>query len=631
MDEITVQKAGRRSNSELDLEMSALSGDIKVLNARISDYNTVSKQSPSDPQQTWIALHDIHAAQQAIEQKYSEEIKNNYTTYGAQVYGKLFADLKAGYLALGKQAFTDQPLPEKSITVEPRPPASFSEILAKMDPDKVNTLFQILSKKKFSRDSIRKLYKQQDSPEAQELGVFLKTHSISFLGGGNSRNFKIKDNKTGKAEVLKVENKFLDTKRIDEHNLRAGALQGVLTQVSAPRRAQFSRRDKGGTSIRTYGTVCVTEYCPLGDLESQSKKRRKNSEKIASAVQIYSQMAQILRDTEKSGYFFPDMKNANWLQGEDGKLRISDGKSLIAKDKGVRSEKSYEAGLISFPAGAGLLLKTEYISANYMSGQIERMYEDKSHLHMLGKNLYQYLTGCSLEKLGAFKNDDSYFKAKVFQSEDGKALRKLITGMVSGSLTLEKAQTELEKISLQKDLKALEKFKFGAEDTEMATFLSRMQSRLAAPDITLADLQGIKSEIDNIRNDPVISQIRRTIKDYKSGIFMGAQDKIKNIEMAMAKIPLAERKNIFSDNPSSAAIAVQNALAQKRYFKGKEEKTLVNEKGACQSPQNTAKSFQTLKERIALIREKETAKAAAVTAKNTSEALSPPPSAAHCD
>lgn len=300
------------------------------------------------------------------------------------------------------------------ITIEPN---SLPDFLANMHPKKSIKLSLILSVgASFDLDDLKYLYgpKERDYTEFQQL---LKTHSIKFLGGYNSKNFKVTNNISGAEWVLKIENRLKAPMKIDSY-LGGSVLRDTLTPTYLSRQNVFI--DSSNVSV-TRGLL-VTQFCGGGDLESNSKKFTDGKERVGAALNVYLQMAFIFEVIRNADAAFPDAKNTNWLIDEKGKLKIADTKSLLPA---VQEIIDYDDDKLIWYG----LIYTDYMSPPEIADK--KISVDALHAYQLGKNLYQYLSHCNPDDLQD-KHDAALldFSNDAFKTSAGKKLRKIIKKLV---------------------------------------------------------------------------------------------------------------------------------------------------------------------------------------------------------
>jgi serine/threonine protein kinase len=402
-----------------------------------------------------------------------------------------------------KLSYLEQVYPD-DIIKKPVAPQSLPDVISGMSPTKATKLVLELSKgASFKPENLAKLYHPKDKGYAEFL-LFLGTHRIEFLGGNNSKNFKVIENTSGVEWVLKIENR-LGVPREVETYLADNALSGTLTTTYVSRPTVITKsykkiNSKTGDEVNTQKTetrgLVVTEFCRGGDLESHGKKIKDGKSRLSSAYDIYSQMGEIFEKVRLSGNAFPDPKNTNWLIDENGVLKIADGKSFLSAPGGVidNQQRYYH------------LIRTRYMKPPEMRENTINV--DAMHAYMLGKNLYQYVSGCSDEYL-AFKHEgtDFDFSSDAFQTASGKDLivliRKLVKTNPSDRLSVAAALKELRALEAKefKDLfdncsNVLQKLIVIDPDLKTSNYQDKLTD---ASDIQ--ELLKLKKELDEILED----------------------------------------------------------------------------------------------------------------------------------
>ncbi|WP_298624379.1 protein kinase [uncultured Legionella sp.] len=294
---------------------------------------------------------------------------------------------------------------------------NFPELLAKMPADKVAELAALVAKGKGCKindlTSLLKGIYEKDTPEYLQMQEFLANHKLEFLGGGNSKNFKVSNIYTGNSYVLKLDNRLNAPKQMEAKLMVE--LKATMTPIHAERQTTF-KDEKGQLATRV---LLMTEYCAGGDLESDAKKQPA-SNKLKAAVGIYRQMAETLETIRKTGVLFPDLKNTNWLIDNERKLRIADTKSFLPATNGFYDSSNQENKWYN-------LLSTRYMNPpEFKSGEFKT---DPVHAYQLGKNLYQYLTDCSILYLYEHGDGDGAqynFNFPIFKTPEGLELRNII-------------------------------------------------------------------------------------------------------------------------------------------------------------------------------------------------------------
>lgn len=343
-----------------------LTADIQQLNQLIDSYNG------EDTQGGRIAiLKKIAASQQSIENKYSSTQIEVCPRYRSEINHKLYSQLQQHLQINGLTSI--QYLRGEQVY------NTFSETLANLPVEALEKLLETL----LDEDSELPIGTRIQQLENVQLNPFLESNEITFLGGTNSKNFKITPSDGSAAYVLKVDNRLGAPSEL-EFELRKGPLANTLTTVHLSRQGFYEKVPNFRYPCRN---LLVSEYVHAGDLD----KHRKSviGSRINAALSIYSQMAEILQNIQNEQCVFPDMKNSNWLIEADGRLRIADLKSFLRSEGEILNLQKLE------PEGY-FLTDSKHLRAPEVN-QVLRdgtCRVDSMHAFMLGKNLYQYLSAC---------------------------------------------------------------------------------------------------------------------------------------------------------------------------------------------------------------------------------------------
>jgi len=561
--------------------VDAVNIDIDQLNVLIQDYNA----SKSMDEKTQLLQKIIHE-QQEIDNKYPPDIMGNCASYREAIYIKFYKEL-----ILNRHLLALKNNQEEHVDTD----LTSAQLLVNMSPEKSSQLLGILLKgAQFNRQDYVKLYNGENNPEALAFKTFLGNHTLTFLGGSNSKNFKITP-KVGLAMVLKIDNRLNMPKSAEAH-LKKHSLQQVLTRVYTERQATFI--DEVGSVLTR--TLLITEFCDKGNLETHSTTCPDNPTRIKSALQLYKQMGTILEHIRDDDCAFPDMKNTNWLVDQDGKLRISDTKSFVFSKNDVFDLKCHSNRWYKF-------LRTDYMNPPELSTP-PPFSVDKLHAYLFGKNLYQYLTRCNHNYLNHRNDEQQYdFSAAVFKSEQGRLLKELLKKMIKINpehrISVREASSMLTHIEQYPQIKAaqdqcravLSKFvgqEFGKKDIVFLNYIQTKEAEIAA-ETDLVKLNAIRLELAKVYKN--ISGVEtRAIHDIidsfrrRSHFFtVGMKAKARRIEEATSKVPMEDRHAIMT-KASIDTDGVKKALASHRHFwsRGKE----LNKDGTL-NPKCVAKSF----------------------------------------
>lgn len=573
----------------------AVNQDIMELNASIDRYNAANVV------QKLMVLRCIYQQQKKIDAKYPPHAMSHCPCYQRIIHIQLFNELKKQFESLGITSLS-QVQDNDPRHIEAAKPSSLTDLISNMSPEKVSKILKILSNGAlFSLSDLTQLYKA-DEPNYTNFQTFLKTHTIQFIGGGNSKNFRV----TGPGHsdyVLKVDNRLNMPRHVEAH-LRAHTLKSTLTAIAAERQATYVTSQGPTTS-----TLLITEFCEKGNLCDESARHTAYQNKITSALAIYSQMASVLIKIQHDSAAFPDMKNTNWLLDKEGILRISDTKSFVfARADGMLDYNHHANRWCAGKLSTLFMNPPEFGTAHPIS-------VDKLHAYMLGKNLYQYLTGCKFTALKGRHNGHQYdFSAGLFQTQAGQALKVLIQGLIQYSplhrLSVNDAHFQLAQLQMQKDptkkrclelLTAIQSQRIHERDEPVNRFIrEKNKALLYTKDLHEIALiqQELEKTLSKIQHDPVLLKIKTIIQSFRdkaSWYTIGMKAKADRIEKALYNVPLDQRDHIFT-HTSPAAMAVQKELASHRHL-GKRGVVYLNQDGSVNNTKAAA-SFKQFKQRL---------------------------------
>lgn len=491
----------------------------------------------------------------------------------------LFTEIQYQLASLGTHSLHDS----KTLS------SPLSEVIANMSPEKGNKLLEALvsdSTGKELRDKLAKIYAGETSVEAKRFQIFLNTYQISFLGGGNSKNFKVTDN-SGYSQVLKVDCR-LDMPRNVEAHLRE-KLPENFAPIMAER--QLNCKDPKGNGIISR-TVLVTDFCAGGSVDKLKFKLTTVGQLSASMGVIFEQMADALLSIQEAGCFFPDAKITNWLVDENLSLRLADTKSfLFANESGV-----FCRGI------SGNEYCRELTTKGFIPPEFKYSSEwdvDSAHAYILGKNLYYYAVGNS----GKGSDASTFvYDAQLFKTSSGPGYKALIQALIkkdpSERMPVREALNELFKINnpnFRDVFTQLESLGFGSTDKAMETFIREKQREinLATPGEKAKILKELQHTVKALGDDAAAKEVRNIVTDFrhKHGFFtIGMKDKAHRIEQAMGNIPIEERTALLKSEGSSDVL---KALASHRYF-GKRGDVYLDRKGGIDtdSAATTFKEFK---------------------------------------
>lgn len=379
-----------------------------------------------------------------------------------KIYAERVRDILPGHLATISTDFQNKFLRDFQAALHQQaqllyPPTaqfgtpSFSHILSAMPYGKLQNFMQLLSAgAACDYKALENLYEETDlSEEAQDYRAFFQNHTITFLGGSNTQNFTLTRRDTNEASVIKIEYRFNIPKAI-ERKLRAGALNNILLPIHAESAATFMHEKHGKTTC----SILETELVPTSDLEIYMKGKTNIEERTSAAVDLYQQMCDIFITLQDNSVAFLDAKNSNWLVNPEGKLQLADTKSFVPVqpngelDKNKNHLKGYD------PIITKVMSPPELQSSSIMNAEAV-------HCYLLGKNLYQSLTGARIEDLKQIS-----FTHPVFDSEVGKKLKHIIENTTQENdhsarmrlADIKQALQEVQELQYLQDLRELQEF-----------------------------------------------------------------------------------------------------------------------------------------------------------------------------
>lgn len=460
-----------------------------------------------------------------------------------------------------------------------------------MSPEKADKLLDILVnntskgltkeelEKKNYKKELANLYEESDkSPEAEAFRKFIKEHEISFLGGNNSKNFKITQLSDQSEFVLKIDYRFGMPRNVEAH-LRE-KLSDKFIPIHAERQATCIDHATGDTITRG---IHVTEYSGGGSVYDHRQQLTRVSDLIRYSGEIFEQMAGSMLDIQDAGCMFPDAKITNWLIDDIDQLQLSDTKTFIFTDKNGK----YHLGLPGNEYGAFL------DSNNYRPPEVNGLITDPSetildadavHAYILGVNLYIYATN----SMGKGNNGAKFdFDFQLFNSEPhGPAFKELVVGLVNPDpakrMPVREALDRLFMINNPefKDVfTQLKTLNFGKDDKMMNQYIRDKQELInitygkEARQKILEDLQNTVSALETGPVQQVRSEISKFRKEAADLFAVGKNAKAERIENAMSKLSIEERVHFFDSTKSKEVL---KELASHRHW-GKGGKVYLTE------------------------------------------------------
>lgn len=493
----------------------------------------------------------------------------------------LFKEIQYQYSTLGVFSLDKAPKP-----------SSLSELIANMSPEKTSQLTKILlnSDKAMLMKEIGKLYEEDDvSEEALAFEDFLLNHEISFLGGGNSKNFKVTNILDNSVSVLKVDNRLNMPRNIAVYLQEK--VRALFTVVDAERSVVCE--DSNGNKI--HRTLQVTELCANGSLLEHRESLKTVTELVRCTGTIFEQMARSMIDIQEAGCFFPDAKATNWLVDKNNQLYIADTKSFVFTDK----DGNYRGGI---PGNeyCNLLGTSGFMPPDTFFSPINA---DEHHAYILGKNLYFYASS----SIGIGHDGSKFdFNKQLFLKPEGPEYRAIIEGLVkpdpSQRMSVREALDRLFMINnpeFKEVFTVLRKLKFGENDKIMNDYIREKQTQINKAETIeerLEILRELETTVTKLKADAASREVHAIVDKYRenAGLFtVGMNAKASRIEQEMQKLSVEERCNFFGTKKSEQVL---KAVASHRHWgkSGKvyenEDKT-IDESKAAQSYKDFRKQF----------------------------------------
>ncbi len=289
------------NDPQLSIFIIQVNQDISAINNLITLYN-----QPNLPSSAFQIIKKLYQYKLHLDHKYPENLVSRCSAYRDIILTYFHKLLRRHAHQLGimslsvlKKSFSPIQHPQHAEDYN-----DLAELLTNMTQEKANILLSILSLgAQWDPKALYNLY-QPDDPLYLTYINLLSQHQITFLGGNNSKNFKVTQ-PSGRSFVLKVEN-HLGESKIYEQQLRNTPLSNYLAPTYAERQASCWSVTQGCQITRT---ICITQYYGAGNLQNHAKKHGSDYEfKARSALVIYKKMAHMLVEMEQYNCFFTDLK-----------------------------------------------------------------------------------------------------------------------------------------------------------------------------------------------------------------------------------------------------------------------------------------------------------------------------------
>lgn len=480
------------------------------------------------------------------------------------------------YHRVRSSLFTEIQEQSSLMRIDGNPVSLLSDILGNISPEKADELGAIMIRhgqelvvlgKKLSE-----LYSEDDNRlEAQMFRTFISTHEITYLGGGNSQTFRIRNMDEGSLSILRLEGQTATPKNIEDY------LRDQLGERFAPIDAERSVLCSLG-SLKQGRTLIASTYYPQGNFFDYAQAHSGDPYKLRDAVQLFEQMASIMRDIQEAGCFFPDAKGGNWLVDDTHQLRLLDAKSFLYASNG-KYDPAIPGNLQGNPRD--YVQTYPYIPPEYMPSPGKLLEEirdvDKVHAYILGKNIEMYLEAANIPEKNSLFFQQLVFdltcssKSRISVDEAMKRLFLYNHPEFQASWNKLPAKEVAHHIFLynhpecERPFKMLNQLKFGY-DKKMEDFIQT--KKLEIQGATPAQKERILQELNRVveqLNDPFIIEIQtkiaklRKTKEFFNGGYLA---KAMLIENAMAELPVEQRQGLFvAENKAVlSALAAQTSL-----------------------------------------------------------------------
>ena len=424
-----------------------------------------------------------------------------------EVKRSLFRQIKAAYAQNGVDSMAENG----------HLPDSISSILVNMDPEKADTLMLMLIEPEFVQIKLNSLYDAKDEcAEAKNWKSFMQSHAIKFLGGGNSRNFKVTKIADGSTQVLKVDNR-LGSPRYVQQLLRK-KIPDIFTPIYAERQVMWMPEDDNDFELEVEGVsrgLLVTDFCNRGNLMDCSTLSLKKSgiERYSETCVIMGQMANIFMAIQNAKCIFPDAKLTNWLIDKNT-VRLADTKSLM-----INGDDNFR------------MLHTRGLLPTEFATSLKPENPEELHVFLLGINIHAYLTGSQ-------HGIPWLFTAPIFQTPLGQRyqglIEKLIKDPSSERMRLADAQIKLAELELI--TKCITKYiKEGKSQSLIESIMQSMPDNCESPE------EYLKKKLSSLPLEYL--ELRQQIEAFKIGdadkqmtLYLNECD--KNMLLEVGKNPL---------------------------------------------------------------------------------------------
>lgn len=518
------------------IKINKFFGDINTI---IEQYNLLQ----DDSVEKFSQLQKIYICFLSIGHFLPQYIIARSSHYQDMIHKQLFTELKSEF-----QRFNVKSL-QNALTLNPFEevvtPYSLSEIIANLAVEPISDLLRILSAEE--RSHVSELVRLCDrlGPEQDNFRVFLQNHTFRHLGSGNSIVYEVTSLIDGSSYILKIEGTMQDSKLAADY-FRNHSLAGIMSHIYAERQMGY-QSSLGNNEVRN---LLVLENMKQGNLEEYAAKIISPTDKIASALTFFERMATVLHNLTYTDHgLFSDMKITNWMVDEKDNLRISDSKSLCFSNHYVAEENTIEIKEPITLVYSFHMLAPEVANLGRIPTSI-----DKIHSYLLGKVLYQFLTGCRDDDIESYSAFDFNFDYPVFKLPTGKLLQNLILSLVVHSPSVRPSTSDIiQQMQLMRAhlgcyqlIDDIAKHAISNRDHTMRAFIKSLNNRFEKVhgidemsffhDLLVGGIKGLDDA------QPTIHQIRARIEEIRQ--LPHGKKRARELEDALQAIPVSERVNI---------------------------------------------------------------------------------------
>ena len=439
-------------------------------------------------------------------------------------------------------------------------------------------------------NKFKDLYKdstKKDSENAKKLEDFFSKYTISFLGGNNSKNFKIESKQTNTAYVLGFSGKLQDNQSFLKADKLDDGIRSSLEKNKLIAKSYFNasiEKPINSENISFYNISLKDLFAKQTFATLIPKKQPKDEQGRAELVRnCISDMSLLLKfmlkleshSENQEGVCFPDLKpdNITLIGNRENGFNI-----LIVDDKSILSKKRLD--VLRTSKNCMLPITKEYIPPTISFGDNIDKFSGALSSYAFGVIFNQYLYSNSLGL--QLKNRSKYTKRSddAFTDPIGIKLEILISKLLKSKISLSDAKNELECIDLERiDLMQKNENKFANLTEELKKnneilipdFIEHKDYVIQNIDKIFEKIEEGKSLTDNPQNYNLFKEFEifaKQIVSVNANNLYCTSDKIKNskeiVKLAVAQNGLAlgyASAELRNDKELVKIAVAQNGLA----------------------------------------------------------------------